>query len=169
MATLALVEGSPDGNEDASLRLDEFTQHLLSSGRAKSYRAAIGAFASWHRKHEPGPLAMAAVTPLCVRSYRDHLRDEAHKSASTIDVRLAALRAYYGYLRGLGHTDKDPSVDVHAPRAGRQAPKALDKAAGGARQRNYWWVLRWDASEAWETRMIAGRAAGVLRSLHLWG
>jgi integrase/recombinase XerC len=139
MAPLTLVEGSPDGNEDASLRLDEFTQHLLASGRAErtaaSYRTALGAFVRWHRDHEPPPLVMAAVTPLCVRAYRDHLRDQAHKSASTIDVRLAALRAYYGYLRRSGVTDKDPSVDVHAPRAGPRAPKALDKAAVGALRR----------------------------------
>jgi integrase/recombinase XerC len=139
MAKLALLKETPDEPGDAGLRLDEFTGHLLASGRAErtaaSYRAAIGAFASWHRQHEPGPLAMAAVTPLCVRSYRDHLLDEAHRSASTIDVRLAALRAYYGYLRRSGVTDKDPSVDVHAPRAGRRAPKALDKAALGALRR----------------------------------
>jgi hypothetical protein len=51
MAPLGLVEGSPEGNEDAGLRLDEFTQHLLSSGRAKrtaaSYRTALGAFVRW--------------------------------------------------------------------------------------------------------------------------
>ena len=136
MAPLALVDEPTDADP---LRLEGFVEHLCGTGRAErtctSYRTALEAFARWHREHEPGPLTMETVTPLSVRAYRDHLRDEARRSAATIDVRLAALRAYYGFLRRSGLTDRDPSVDVHAPRPGRRAPKALDKAAAAALRR----------------------------------
>jgi integrase/recombinase XerC len=98
----------------------------LSDGTAEQYRSALGDFCRWYRGRygeDPDP---ALLTDEEVREYRNHLSDERRLAASTVNVRLAAIR---GLARSCGRGLEVRSVgrveQPVAPLTGRELGRLL--------------------------------------------
>lgn len=65
-----------------------------SAGTIKKYLQAVTHFLEWYEQEERIPLQLAALTPIALIGYRNELQHEQHKSVSTINLRISALRAW---------------------------------------------------------------------------
>ena len=77
--------------------LEMWHQHLLekdrSAGTVTKYTQAVTHFLAWYEQEEHAPLTLEALTPIALIGYRNELQHEQHKSISTINLRISALRA----------------------------------------------------------------------------
>jgi len=71
-------------------------------------------------------MPLAEVTTFDVQRYRDHLIDAGHKP-STINRRLAALRAFFAWAAEQDHTAINPAAGIKSIQHKRRAPKGLSK------------------------------------------
>src|SRR5262245_38679914 len=78
--------------------LQQWKQYLEeedhSLGTVKKYIQAISLFLAWYEQEERAPLDLVHLTPIALIGYRNELQYEQHKSISTINVRISALRAW---------------------------------------------------------------------------
>ena len=79
----------------------ELWQHYLqekdrSAGTVTKYIQAVTHFLAWYEQEEHAPLTLEALTPIALIGYRNELQHEQHKSISTINLRISALRAWSG-------------------------------------------------------------------------
>jgi len=87
--------------------------------RAAYRRAVVVAFKTMKRTE------LDRVTPDDVASFKSSQQD---KAASTVALRLAALRSFYGYAVAAGHAKTDPTKPVKSPKVNPTAPRALSLA-----------------------------------------
>lgn len=73
-------------------------EHDRSAGTVKKYTQAVARFLTWYEAEEQAPLQFSALTPIALIGYRNHLRHEQHKSISTINLQVSALRAWCGWM-----------------------------------------------------------------------
>src|SRR5260221_2549462 len=132
--------------------LDLWQRHLQerdrSTGTVKKYTQAVARFLAWYEQEEHAPLTLSALTPIALIGYRNELQHAQHKSISTINLRISALRAWCSWMAEQGYLAADPAAHVKlvggegsASRTGlksaqvnallRQAQEARDK------ERNY--------------------------------
>lgn len=74
-----------------------------------SYRHDLVGFARWFAEHvptEPG-FAPDVVTPTDIRDYRDWLARTANRKPTTVNRKLAALRAYFAFCKAHGYRKDD--------------------------------------------------------------
>lgn len=71
-------------------------------------------------------MPLAEVTTFDVQRYRDHLIDAGRKP-STINRRIAALRAFFAWAAEQDHTAIDPAAGIKSIQHKRRAPKGLSK------------------------------------------
>ena len=83
-------------------------EHDRSMGTVKKYTQAVAHFLTWYEQEERMPLQLAALTPIALIGYRNELQHEQHKSISTINLRLSALRAWCAWLVDQGYLPLDP-------------------------------------------------------------
>lgn len=83
-----------------------------SGGTIKKYTQAITHFLAWYEQEERMPLQLAALTPIALIGYRNELQHEQHKSISTINLRISALRAWCAWLVDQGYLTLDPVARV---------------------------------------------------------
>jgi integrase/recombinase XerC len=111
--------------------LDAFLADLHRQDAApatvRSYAADLQAFARWFPDTSGEPFAAAAVTPTDLREYRGFLRTVEHKQAATINRRLAALRKFFVWAKGVGKIAELPTEQVKGVPAAPRTPKALAK------------------------------------------
>ncbi|MFP4344267.1 MAG: tyrosine-type recombinase/integrase [Anaerolineales bacterium] len=110
---------------------EEFTASLRRKDRSertvRAYAGAVADFRTWFEAHNPGqPCDPAHITPLDVRSYRTHLRDERRLSVNTVNSYLAGLRAFCKWAQGAGHAQHDPTSGIKSLKVQRSAPKWLE-------------------------------------------
>lgn len=55
---------------------------------------------------------MSHLTPIALIGYRNELQHEQHKSISTINLRISALRAWCAWLVDQGYLAADPAARV---------------------------------------------------------
>ena len=67
-----------------------------AAGTVKKYTQAVAHFLAWYEQEERVSLQLAALTPIALVGYRNELQHEQHKSISTINLRISALRAWCG-------------------------------------------------------------------------
>jgi site-specific recombinase XerD len=67
---------------------------------------------SWYEQEEREPLQLAALTPIALIGYRNFLQHEQHKSISTINLRISALRAWCAWLVDQSYLPLDPAARV---------------------------------------------------------
>jgi site-specific recombinase XerD len=87
-------------------------EHDHSEGTIKKYTPAVANFLKWYEREERAPLQLAALTPIALIGYRNELQHEQHKSISTINLRVSALRAWCAWLVDLGYLPLDPAARV---------------------------------------------------------
>jgi site-specific recombinase XerD len=87
-------------------------EHDHSPGTVKKYTQAVAHFLSWYEMEEHIPLQLTALTPIALIGYRNELQHEQHKSVSTINLRICALRAWCTWLTDEGYLLTDPAARV---------------------------------------------------------
>lgn len=111
-------------------RLDEFVTHLrtrdLSRYTVTGYRRNVAWFFAWLKEQTGRDMPLAEVTTFDLQRYRDHLIDAGRKP-STINRRLAALRAFFAWAAEQDHTAINPAAGIKSIQHKRRAPKGLSK------------------------------------------
>ncbi len=69
-------------------------------------------FLAWYEREEQAPLQLSTPTPITVIGYRNHLQHEQHKSISTINLQVSALRIWYSWLTEQGYLAADPAAHI---------------------------------------------------------
>lgn len=83
-----------------------------AAGTIKKYLQAVAHFLEWYEREEHTALQLAALTPIALIGYRNELQHEQHKSVSTINLRISALRAWCAWLVDQGYLPLDPAARV---------------------------------------------------------
>ena len=86
--------------------------HDRSVGTVKKYTQAVTHFLDWYEREEQAPLSLEGLTPIALIGYRNELQHEQHKSTSTINLRISALRAWCGWMTEQGILPADPAAHV---------------------------------------------------------
>ncbi len=96
--------------------LDLWHRHLeekdRSAGTVTKYTQAVTHFLAWYEQEEHAPLTLEALTPIALIGYRNELHHTQHKSISTINLRISALRAWCGWMTEQGYLVADPAAHV---------------------------------------------------------
>jgi site-specific recombinase XerD len=96
--------------------LDLWCQYLQekdrSTGTIRKYFQAVTHFCAWYEQEERVPLTLLSLTPIALIGYRNELQHEQHKSFSTINLRISALRAWCGWMSEQGYLATDPAAHV---------------------------------------------------------
>src|SRR6266496_1281720 len=87
-------------------------EHDHSPGTIKKYTQAVVHFLSWYEQEERVSLQLATLTPIALIGYRNVLQHEEHKSMSTINLRVSALRVWCAWLVDQGYLPLDPAARV---------------------------------------------------------
>ncbi len=87
-------------------------EHDRSVGTVKKYIQAVARFLAWYEQEEQAPLQLSTLTPIALIGYRNHLQHEQHKSISTINLQVSALRTWCGWLTEQGYLAADPAAHV---------------------------------------------------------
>ena len=87
-------------------------EHDHAAGTIKKYTRAVVHFLAWYEQEERVPLQLATLTPIALIGYRNELQHEQHKSISTINLRISALRAWCAWLVDQGYLPLDPAARV---------------------------------------------------------
>ena len=83
-----------------------------STGTIRKYTQAVAHFCAWYEQEEHAPLTLSALTPIALIGFRNELQHEQHKSLSTINLHISALRAWCGWLTKEGYLVADPAAHV---------------------------------------------------------
>ena len=86
--------------------------HDRSVGTVKKYTQAVTHFLDWYEREEQAPLSIEGLTSIALIGYRNELQHEQHKSTSTINLRISALRAWCGWMTEQGILPADPAAHV---------------------------------------------------------
>ena len=96
--------------------LEQWRQYLQgkdrSAGTIRKYTQAVAHFCAWYEQEEHAPLILSTLTPIALIGYRNELQHEQHKSISTINLHISALRAWCGWLTEQGYLAADPAAHV---------------------------------------------------------
>ena len=103
--------------------------HDRSALTIKAYRADVRAFVVWLRQSPNAPQDLTAITPTHVKAYRVALSDDQHQKASSINRRLAALRAFFKWAVEVEWLKRSPLNGLKGPRQQQAAPRWLEPAA----------------------------------------
>lgn len=107
--------------------LEEFIYHLqvergLSQNTVVSYRSDLKNYLDFLSHHQK--VLCGEDDRENVRVYFYHLQMTG-SSPATISRRMAAIRAFYGYLVAAGLLKKNPLADMESPRPARRLPQVL--------------------------------------------
>ncbi len=83
-----------------------------SAGTVKKYTQAVARFLAWYEQEEHAPLQLIALTPIAIIGYRNDLQHEQHKSTSTINMQVSALRSWCDWMTEQGYLAADPAAHV---------------------------------------------------------
>ncbi len=107
--------------------LDELRRQDAAPATIRNYAADLRAFARWFPDTTGEPFSARAVTPTDLREYRGFLRTVEQKQAATVNRRLAALRKFFAWAKGVGRITDLPTEQVKGLPAAPRTPKALAK------------------------------------------
>jgi site-specific recombinase XerD len=83
-----------------------------SAGTVKKYTQAVARFLAWYEQEEQASLTLETLTPIALIGYRNDLQHEQHKSISTINLQVSALRAWCGWMTEQGYLAADPAAHI---------------------------------------------------------
>lgn len=108
--------------------LRQYENHLKETDRGSSMRSYMGdirRFTGWIADRH-GEFSPAAVSPLDLVQYRQHLQDEK-KAPATVNRALISLKLFFNWLTKKEVIKNNPSEDIKpVAEAARLAPKWLD-------------------------------------------
>lgn len=87
-------------------------ERVDTQGTVKKYTQAVSHFLAWYEQEERIPLQLAHLTPIALIGYRNELQHQQHKSISTINLHISALRAWCAWLVDQGYLPLDPAARV---------------------------------------------------------
>src|SRR5258708_13134237 len=90
----------------------QLQEHDRSAGTVKKYTQAVARFLAWYEQEEQASLQLLTLTPIALIGYRNELQHEQHKSVSTINLQVSALRSWCGWLTEQGYLAADPAAHV---------------------------------------------------------
>ncbi len=90
----------------------DLQEHDRSAGTLKKYTQAVARFLTWYEREEQAPFQLSALTPIALIGYRNYLQHEQHKSISTINLQVSALRTWCGWMTEQGYLAADPAAHV---------------------------------------------------------
>lgn len=97
---------------------------------AKAYVADVRGFAAWWLPtHGAAAFDLTAVLPTDLKDYRAHLQTVARQQVSSINRRLAALRAFYKWAVQSERVARSPLTGLKPLRQQKPAPRWLDPRA----------------------------------------
>ncbi|WP_456375464.1 tyrosine recombinase XerC [Thiolapillus sp.] len=107
--------------------VENFLRHLrlerrLSPRTLEAYRRDLEDIRAWLQEQQRDWLDLTQAE---VRAWTA-LRHRQGLSGRSLQRRLAALRAFYAYLKREGHIRRNPAVGVRAPKLRRKLPSTLD-------------------------------------------
>lgn len=116
----------------------QFITYLIekdySERTIKSYLADVELFSIWFTQTNGRPLTAVMVTPTDIREYKQY-QILHHLSASTVNRRLAAIRAYMAWAQGAGQIQADPAANITSLAEQESAPHWLERREQFALQR----------------------------------
>ncbi len=116
---------------DTSIKyLEDFILYLrieknASPHTVNNYRADIERFFVFAREQCVGEVLFANVTPLLIRAYLAHLKEEDY-ARRTIARRIAALRSFFRFLCRESVLLANPFKAIHTPKLEKRLPVFLD-------------------------------------------
>lgn len=95
------------------------------------YSGVVRRFLAWYEAEERQPVALGDLTPIALASYRSYLQKES--AAATVNVHVAALRAWCQWLVENGHLAENPAVNLKlVGQVQSDAPEPLSNTAVNA-------------------------------------
>ncbi len=115
--------------------LDLWRQDLLerdrSTGTVRKYTQAVAHFLAWYEREEQELLSLESMTPIALIGYRNELQHAQHKSTSTINLHVSALRAWCGWMAEQSYLASDPAAHVKLVGQEKASERSgLEKYAG---------------------------------------
>jgi len=105
---------------------NNFIESLPSQRTARAYKEDLADFARWFEQTNGQELRPELVTNIDLKEYLTHMLQVRGLKPSTINRRLAAVRAWLKYSKKSGHIQDVPDFPRQASVA-KRAPKALEK------------------------------------------
>ena len=109
-----------------------FETWLQAQDKAEStirgYTTALEQFATWFHQTNGKPLTPTALTPLDVKAWRSHLRTVRKLAASTINLKLAAVRSYTAWAQAAGKIQEDPANGIKMLKRKPTPPRWLTRS-----------------------------------------
>jgi integrase/recombinase XerC len=109
-----------------------FEAWLRAQDKAEStirgYTTALEQFAMWFQQTNGKPLTPTAITPLDVKAWRSHLRTGCKLAVSTINLKLAAVRAYTNWAKAAGKLQVDPANGIKMLKRKPTPPRWLTRS-----------------------------------------
>ncbi len=111
------------------LDLTAFTTWLQEQDRSphtvRAYTVALRDFSAWFTERTSKALAPAHITPLDVKTYRQHLVEARRRKPATVNNYLAGVRAYARWAKRTGLAEHNPTNGVKAIAQQDAAPRWL--------------------------------------------
>jgi site-specific recombinase XerD len=111
--------------------LDQFVNHLndhcKSDNTIRVYRQDLEQFATWFKQSNGEEMTPKVITPTDVRLYREHLVTIKNHKASTVNRRLASIRAYTAWARDQGIIEYNPANGLKRVPKAKQVPHWLTR------------------------------------------
>lgn len=115
----------PKGNVNDLVEqfLRHFASRQKSAATLRAYGSDLRAFAGW-LKNQPSARPIEQVGRPELRRYLVELEQQGLK-ATSVQRKLASLRALFGWLRQEGEAEKNPAKLLKGPKAPRRVPRFL--------------------------------------------
>lgn len=95
------------------------------------YHGVVRRFLTWYENEERQPLTLADLTPIALVSYRSFLQQK--RAAATVNVHIAALRAWCQWLLKQGYLNENPAFNLkQVGQVPADAPEPLTSTAVNA-------------------------------------
>jgi len=107
--------------------VDELRRQDVAHKTLVNYRSDLLQVQRWFEGSRGESFFAAAVTPTDLRDYRSHLMTVEGKKPATVNRRLAALRKFFGWAKGVGLIIDRPTDAIRGVEESPRSPKSLDR------------------------------------------
>ncbi len=106
---------------------EDFAEYLqqekkLAANSLEAYKRDVNAFLSFESKRGISDVTEMSSTEII--AYLHNLKEEG-KSASTVNRKMASIRAYFNFLANSGIVTDNPTLNIRAPRIEKKVPEYL--------------------------------------------
>jgi integrase/recombinase XerC len=114
-------------NHEVALFVHELERREAAARTVESYRQDLAVFGRWFEGSNGEPFTAKAVTPADLREYRSHLQAVERRKPSTINRKLAALRAFFSWAHADQRIQESPTDSIKGVKSEPAAPRWLEK------------------------------------------